>query len=354
MVRGRGVSTTREDEHPPAVEPPAADGNAGDASAADATTTTATAAAVLTVQAGKKGNKKPKQPCGKCSEETNGTMSVYCQTCDFWFHYGCIDGMNKEYFENCKLTYDLHGYSAFLCQVCRKVVAKFNKKVKSLEEKVEEMGRRVETLEKENERMARRLELNETKVAKVGQGLEGVEKEVVNGMEKAKEEVKKDMSREMQEREERSQNVVLYGLEEPAAEEAEERRREEKEKVDDVIRKLDVTVTGAVEVQFRAGRKGEEPLTKPRPLIIKVTDDETREKIHKNARRLSQVPEYRRVFIAQDLTWAQREEGRKIERELREEAERKTAEAAAQGKRGKFLVVGQRGRRRLVWTDRVD
>ena len=42
----------------------------------------------------------------------------------------------------------------------------------------------------------------------------GVEKEVVSGMEKAKEEVKKDMGRDMKEREERSLNVVFYGIEE--------------------------------------------------------------------------------------------------------------------------------------------
>ena len=107
-------------------------------------------------------------------------------------------------------------------------------------------------------------------------------------------------------------------------------------------------------MQFRAGRRGEEAPVRPRPLIVRVTDDETREKLHKDARKLSQIPEYRRVFISHDLTWAQREEERRVEKELREEAERKTTEAVAQGKKGKFLVVGQRGRRRMVWTDRVE
>ena len=57
-------------------------------------------------------------------------------------------------------------------------------------------------------------------------------------------------------------------------------------------------------------------------------------------------------FVSQDLTWAQREEERKVEKSLREEAEKKTMEAVENGKKGKFIVVGQRGRRRMVWTDR--
>ena len=66
------------------------------------------------------------------------------------------------------------------------------------------------------------------------------------------------------------------------------------------------------------------------------------------------VPALKSVFVSQDLTWAQREEARKEEKELRELAEKKTEEAKKDGKKGKYLVVGQRGRRRVVWTDRED
>ena len=74
----------------------------------------------------------------------------------------------------------------------------------------------------------------------------------------------------------------------------------------------------------------------------------------KDARKLSRIPQLKTVFIAEDMTWAQREEARKMERELRDEAERKTKEANEQGKNGKFFLVGPRGRRRLVWTDRTE
>ena len=55
------------------------------------------------------------------------------------------------------------------------------------------------------------------------------------------------------------------------------------------------------------------------------------------------------MFFSQDLTWQQREEQRKIERELEEEAKRKTEDKKKDGGgKGKYVVVGARGRRRLV------
>ena len=182
-----------------------------------------------------------------------------------------------------------------------------------------------------------------------------MEKEVESGMEKAKEEVKKDMGREIKDREERGQNIVLYGLEESSREEAEERKEEDRERVKEVMKALGMEQkAGEIEVRFRAGKKSTESGARPRPLIVKVNDDETRERIHRDARKLARAPETKNVFVAQDLTWAQREEAKKEEKRLREEADRKTEEARKEGKEGKFLVVGQRGRRRVVWTERTE
>ena len=94
-------------------------------------------------------------------------MSVACQTCEFWFLYDFVSGMNKEYLNNCKLSYELHGYSAFLCQVCREIVAKFDKVVKASEEKVDILTDRLKEMEKEKERMDQRLEKMEMKMSKV-------------------------------------------------------------------------------------------------------------------------------------------------------------------------------------------
>ena len=85
---------------------------------------------------------------------------------------------------------------------------------------------------------------------------------------------------------------------------------------------------------------------------MRISDDETRERILRGSRNLARSPAFRSVFVSQDLTWAQREEARKEEKELRELADKKTEQSKNEGKRGKYLVVGQRGRRRVVWTDK--
>ena len=68
-------------------------------------------------------------------------------------------------------------------------------------------------LELEEEALAQKVERMEKGAEKVTERVDGVEKEVATGMEKAKAEVKQDMRTELN-REENSSNIVIYGLEE--------------------------------------------------------------------------------------------------------------------------------------------
>ena len=42
--------------------------------------------------------KKTKFPCGKCEAEASGN-AVCCNSCKLWYHFDCVDGMNKDYFD---------------------------------------------------------------------------------------------------------------------------------------------------------------------------------------------------------------------------------------------------------------
>ena len=150
----------------------------------------------------------------------------------------------------------------------------------------------------------------------------------------------------------RSCNIVVYGLDETKEVEAEKWREGETKKVMDLVDGIGVQVEGEIAVKFRAGKRREEG-EKPRPLIVRVTDDETRAKIFRNARRLSQGATTKRVFISQDLTWNQREADKKAEVTLKEEAARKTEESKNGGRRVRFLVVGAGGSRRIVERQEV-
>ena len=229
---------------------------------------------------------------------------------------------------------------------------KLNGQIKDMEGRMTTMEDRVKMLEKQNESMMKEMEMMTMRTTKVREGLEGVEGELSKGMEKAKEEVKNDVKSEMREMEDRSVNVVLYGVEESKEGDTEKRKEHDEKKVREMAEVVGVELKGEVQVKFRAGKKNEGEEARPRPMIVKIPDEETREGLFKNARKMSQAPEWRRVFIQRDMTWAQREEGKKAERELKEEAERKTEELKKEGLAGKFMVVGQRDRRRIIRTER--
>ena len=259
--------------------------------------------------------------------------------------------MTPEFLESCDKMNKLFGGSAFLCVICRKLATKINKTFKEGDAKMAEMESRLKTAELERKALAAKVEKMEGSTTQVNDKIVGMEKEIETGMEKAKKEVRQEMTTEMKAREERSENIVVYGMAESTEEGAEERRTEEKRKVVQMAEDIGVEVNGEFEVKFRAGKKVEGS-DRPRPLIVRVADDHTRQMLLENARKLARKEEWRRVFLSPDLTWQQREEAREEERKLRSEAERKTEEAKNGGRGGgRFVVVGQRGRRRVVWRE---
>ena len=304
------------------------------------------AVAAGTPTAGKQGKaKKVKSPCGKCDAEVQ--CGVSCNSCEIWFHDKCVEGMTKEFFDNCKKQVELNGYSGFLCKICRKMFNVMNKSLKDLKSVLKQMEDRVMVLEQEKEVLAQKVERMEKGAEKVTERVEGVEKEMATGMEKAKEEVKLDVKTELAEREANGNNICIYGLEETKEQDAEKWRESELKKVKEVADQMGVQLVGEVSIKFRAGREREEG-AKPRPLIVRMKDDETRAKFFQNARLLSRAERTKKIFISQDLTPQQREEDRKAEAARKEDAAKRTQEAKNANRREKFVVVGVRGSRRVV------
>ena len=258
--------------------------------------------------------------------------------------------MTPEFVESCDKMNRLFGKSAFLCVVCRRLAGKINTTFQEFEAKLADMEGRLKTAELERKILAAKVESYETKSNQVTNKIVGMEKEIESGMEKAKKEVKDEVAEELKEREERSENVVIYGLVEADEDEAERRKEHDKGKMEALAKEIGVSLEGEVEVRFRAGKKREDG--KPRPMIVRIEREETRQRLLSNARKLARKEEWRSVFVAHDLTWKQREEARMEEKKLREEADRKTQEAKNGGRGGgRYIVVGQRGRRRVVWKE---
>ena len=126
--------------------------------------------------------------------------------------------------------------------------------------------------------------------------------------------------------------------------------------VRELAEKLDIEIVGDVEAKFRAGKKPEgAEAGRPRPLIVKISDDQTREKIIQKARFLGRSDDnWKQVYVGLDLTRKDREEARNKEEKMKEEAKKKTEEELKNGSRkgGRYVVAGMRGRDRwLAWRE---
>ena len=228
-----------------------------------------------------------------------------------------------------------------------------NKSLRDIDAKVSRLEERTQIAERERNTFAERCAKLEAMLDQVKDGVVKIEREVEIGMEKAKEEVIVGIDAEKKQRDARTNNIVIYGLEETKVKEPEKIKEAETKKVKKMVEVIGVELKGPIDVKFRAGKPREEG-EKPRPLIVQVEDEETKERILADARKLSRDNDWKRVFVSRDMTWNQREEGRKEEKRLKEEAEKKTDEAKNEGKKGRYLVVGPRGTRRIIWKEEED
>ena len=292
---------------------------------------------------------KKKYPCGGCSKEVvKNAKSVTCCVCEFWFHNACIEGMTDQFYESIAYAHKTWGYSAYFCKCCVKAMAKLNQSVVEMKSAIGKLEERIEVLEGEKEAVAKRVKTVKRRAEKVKEDLDGVEREMVSGMEKAMANAKKELKVQLEKDEERNVQVVLYGIVESKKEAVEERINEEMAMVTEMTEVLGVELKGEVEIRYRAGREVPKEGERPRPLIVKVQDDETRTKIMANSGKLARVEKWKRVFVAPDLSPEQRKQDREEEMARKDDAERRTKEAKDEGRNVKFIVVGKRGSRRII------
>ena len=275
--------------------------------------------------------------------------------------------MSDEFVDNCDKSNRLKGDSNFFCPNCRNFIPNMNGSIQDLLEKFIALESRVNAAEAranaaEAKANAAELELQQLRaeIDRMKNGAETVkdkivimEKEIENGMEQAKQEVKEEMTVEMRAREEKAANIVIYGAKESGKNSAAERAADDVEFVKDLAETLEIEIAGEVEAKFRAGKKPEgAEAGRPRPLIVRISDDETRENILRKARFLGRSDDWKNVYVGLDLTRKDRDEARKKEEKMKEEAKKKTEEEAKNGTRtgGRYVVGGMRGRERwLAW-----
>ena len=303
-------------------------------------------------------------PCGRCWKEVKLLKEgLMCRICSQWYHFECIaEGVvtpaGIDMAEKFNLVY---GKSNFMCTTCTKVVPTMNHEVKGLVKEIKQI--RVEMKDLTTELHATKLELDAAKAERdllktkiemmeannnqVKEKMVGMEKEIESGMEQAIKEVTVEMTAEKREQEERASNIAIYGIKESEKDTAEEKKEDDVAAVRKIADELGIEVRGEVEAKYRAGKKVGD---KPRPMIVRVANDEMREALLKKAHMLGRKDGWKSVYVQQDLTWKQREEAKAREQKLKDEENEKNEQAKNEGRTGgRYVRKGWGERRKVVW-----
>ena len=234
---------------------------------------------------------------------------------------------------SCDAINRLTGGASFLCVICRKLSAKLNGTMQESMDQIRKLEQRLVTPDLERKCMTEKISAMENQNKQVNENVMKMETEVATGMVKAKEEVKGEMRDEMKSRENNKGNIAVHGVDESKEKDVEKNRQEDLEVVKKIAAEIGVEMKGEIRVRYRSGR-----ITggRPRPMIVAINDEETREAMLAKARFFARKDDWKKVFVSPDWTWGQREEMRKEEEKMREEADRKTEEAKSSGKVGKW------------------
>ena len=251
-----------------------------------------------------------------------------------------------------------------MCMICRNVIGFMNNTFKAQQDEMKAirvdmkasdaekrvLQEKVKALEAEIRLLVSQIAGIQSNTNQVREKVGDMEKEIESGMEQAKKEVKEEMTVEMKEQEKKGSNIVVFGVKESEKSDPEEEKADDAAVIRKIAEEVDVEIAGEVEILFRAGKK--EGASKPRPIVVKVHDDETREALKRKAYLLGRKDAWKGVFVAPDLTRKQREEARKKEMELREEADRLNEIAKNDGRTGgSHRVKTIKGERKVVWWE---
>jgi len=141
---------------------------------------------------------------------------------------------------------------------------------------------------------------------------------------------------ELNDREERSRNVVIVGLTESTSTDTEERKRHDREAAMDVFRQIGSSLeAGDIERVFRTGKQQD----RPRLMVVGLSSTEKRTEILKKTKQSTNL---RGIKVRPDLTKAEREQEKTFFMKL-DEAKKSNPGMG-------FRVYGPPGQRKFVKT----
>lgn len=122
-----------------------------------------------------------------------------------------------------------------------------------------------------------------------------------------------DVFRELEERQLRRDNVMIFGIPETAVRSLSERKRNDDEQVKSVLQEIGLSEIEPSEIR----RVGKLSTNRPRPLKIKFNNQTSKYKVLQKAKGLKDSHQFKQVMIRNDLTRAQLQEQNALWDELK-------------------------------------
>ena len=247
------------------------------------------------------------------------SKAVECEVCDRWYHTSCQNISNALYeVLICEETTNISWY----CKGCNQGAKRIMTKICKLNERQERVENGLVMLTELHQNLNDRITSLGSSLDERLNIQEKVNEERFTTMESSfalRMQILKtqsvdgaaDMAREMEDRQERANNIIMFNVPESSA-----GSRIEQQGDDMTIVKKMCVILGADNAQVITRRLGKKIETETRPIRVEVMDINNKKTILKNARHLREEEDLalRNVFISQDLTPSQREEQKELRR----------------------------------------
>ncbi len=249
---------------------------------------------------------KESSKCAKCKKSVKKNDSgLACEICETWYHAECVSMSEDEFrdFEKNEVGQKMHWF----CPDCEKGTLSMLKTVKRLEQ-------RQSKLEEETEKVKASVQDQNKKIDEQNVKIDVIEKNIDKRIDAKVE----DRLSEDKEREKRSLNIIIHNIEEPGASLSSQQKIVTDLRVVSEVMAAHMDMEVEVTECIRLGKPREGP-GKPRPLRIRVKDQNTKSTILRNSPKLKSVPDPKvnSIFINPDLTLMQRDDDKKLRDECK-------------------------------------
>lgn len=209
---------------------------------------------------------------------------------------------------------------SYFCQECLKEIRKHIREIPNIQNQVSELGASTqqmkETLHSELEKLQLDIIQIKTTYAEIASKKTTLEKEVIHVETKTSADVPSEaVLQELQDRQIRSRNILIFGVPETISQNRDDRVRDENAKINSVLKQCVDTFSEEIQY-YRLGKFDE---NKVRPIKVVLKSAESAIQLLRNK---SKLPRESQSYIKPDLTKQQRENLQKLAAELKNRQEK--------------------------------